>query len=139
MTDIQAALGISQMKRLKAFIERRRYLAKRYDTLFSSSKITPLHTASPELSSWHLYIILCPKPYRNALFQLLRDHKVLVNLHYIPIHLQPDYQSLGFNKGDFPNSEAYYDSAISLPLFPGLTEEQQDVIVSKINQFFESI
>lgn len=133
MTELQAALGLSQISRLEEFIHRRRVLAQRYDELLSALPVTTPRQSADADSSWHLYAIrlqteTCPVPHRQV-FERLLDARLGVNLHYIPVHLHPYYQQLGFNKGDFPQSENFYAEAISLPLFPDLSEAQQDYIV----------
>lgn len=136
ITDLQAALGISQMSRLKDFVHRRRQLAAKYDELLKILPITlPMqHPAS--LSSWHLYVIRLQldqiKLTHKEVFHALREAGIGVNLHYIPVHLQPYYQNLNFKLGDFPESEQYYREAISLPLHFELTEEDQNRIVNTL-------
>jgi UDP-4-amino-4,6-dideoxy-N-acetyl-beta-L-altrosamine transaminase len=130
MTEIQAALGISQLRRLNSFRSRRDALVKRYGVLLSDLPLILPHSPPSRESSWHLYVIeidetRTPKS-RATVFEYLRSQNIGVNVHYIPIHLQPYYQRLGFRKGDFPVSEHYYSRAISLPLFPALSEHQQD-------------
>ena len=130
MTDLHAALGVSQLARLREYIDRRRALAARYDALLQS---LPVHRpwCHPEAASaFHLYIIqLQDASRRLAVFAALRAADIGVNIHYIPVHLQPFYASMGFAPGDFPLAENYYGRAISLPLFPAMTEAQQDRVV----------
>ncbi len=133
MTELQAALGLSQLSRLDQFTARRNELALRYDTLLSALPLTPPGRIPETKSAWHLYVVKlqtdsCKVPYRQV-FERLLESKVGVNLHYIPVHLQPYYQNLGFHEGDFPQAERHYTQAISLPLFPDLTESQQNYIV----------
>lgn len=130
MTDIQAALGVSQMQRLDEFVTRRRFLAQRYEDLLQDIPLT-LPWQHPETnSSWHLYVIRLDLGKINRthrqLFEKLRQAGIGVNLHYIPVHTQPYYQNLGFKWGDFPESEKYYQSAISIPLYYGLSREEQN-------------
>lgn len=132
MTDIQAALGASQLGRLEKFLERRRYLAARYDDLLRGLPVTLPVRAPGALSSWHLYVIRVQEDRHREAFERLRARGVSVNLHYIPIHLQPYYRKLGFGPGDFPAAEQYYREAISLPLYYGLTDEAQDVVVDAL-------
>ncbi|MCJ8272617.1 MAG: UDP-4-amino-4,6-dideoxy-N-acetyl-beta-L-altrosamine transaminase [Psychrosphaera sp.] len=143
MTDLQAALGISQSDKLTGFIEKRNELAHRYDQKFARFPLRPLQQLQPlqplkqlkdNWSSYHLYVILTDEAQlpRKQLFEHLRSHNIGVNLHYIPVHLQPYYQQLGFKPGDFPQAEAYYKSAITLPLFPQLTDQQQDFVINCI-------
>lgn len=130
MTDIQAALGASQLRRLDEFVERRRILAWRYDRLLDGLPLIRPWQHPDSSSSWHLYIIRLPSHERRRVFDALREAGMWVNVHYIPVHLQPYYRHMGFNPGDFQEAENYYAEAISLPLFPGLTEGQQDQVVA---------
>lgn len=130
ITDIQAALGHSQLKRLDAMQADRIALADRYDELLGD---LPLHLPvrlADRVSSWHLYAVEIDgersNASRRAVFEALRNASIGVNVHYIPIHTQPYYRKLGFKPGDFPAAEQYYAQAISLPLFPALTHAQQD-------------
>lgn len=137
MTELQAALGVSQMKELEHFVSRRHELVARYEhSLASLPLIRPWqHPAS--YSAFHLYVIQVTKTARlnrRALFESLRNAGILVNVHYIPIHLQPYYQRMGFKAGDFPFAEAYYESAISLPLYAGLSETDQDHVIHKLKE-----
>lgn len=129
MTDLQAALGVSQLARLDAFLARRRALAARYDRLLAG-----LPLARPPLddeAAWHLYVIHLDEPARRrAVFDALRAAGIGVNVHYIPVHLQPDYRRFGFAPGDFPVAEQHYLSTLSLPLYVGLGEAQQDAVVA---------
>lgn len=126
MTDLQAALGVSQLERLANFIERRRERVSRYAEILEGSNAVLPYQADYAQSAWHLYVIQvsCAKE-RKQVFDHLRKAGILVNVHYIPVHLQPYYRDLGFQHGDFPEAERYYERAISLPMFPGLTDEQQ--------------
>jgi UDP-4-amino-4,6-dideoxy-N-acetyl-beta-L-altrosamine transaminase len=134
MTDIQAALGLSQMKRLDKFVARRQVLAARYDALLSPlSLVTPWqHTDS--YSSFHLYVIRLKideiKRTQRQVYEAFTSTGVIVNLHYIPVYLQPYYEKNGFKQGYCPQAELYYSEAISIPLYPGLTEEQQDRVIA---------
>lgn len=136
MTDLQAALGVSQMVRLSEFVVRRNALAERYDRLLAGLRVfLPVRMADAR-SSFHLYVIRLQDdlvPHHRAIFEELRDNNIGVNLHYTPVHLQPYYRDLGFLLGDFPNSEDYYRRAISIPLYPGLTEVEQDHIVEVLS------
>jgi UDP-4-amino-4,6-dideoxy-N-acetyl-beta-L-altrosamine transaminase len=133
MTEIQAALGLSQMDRLDAFVARRNALARRYDEALTDLPLRPLTRRPGALSAFHLYVVLLDDASRHrAVFEGLRARGVGVNLHYIPVHLQPHYRRLGFGPGDFPAAEDYYARAISLPLFPTLTEAEQDAVVAAL-------
>lgn len=136
MTDIQAALGTSQMQRLDEFVTRRRYLVQRYDRLLQDLPIILPYQHCDTESSWHLYVIRLNlgkinKTHRQ-IFEELRGAGIGVNLHYIPVHIQPYYQNLGFQSGDFPKAEKYYQNAISIPLYYGLTDQEQDEVITKM-------
>lgn len=135
MTDIQAALGSSQMHRLDGFLLRRRELAARYDQYLASLPLKPLKQISDALSSWHLYVVLLDNAdSHSAVFNFLRGHEIGVNLHYIPVHLQPYYQTMGFFAGGFPQAEAYYRCAISLPLYPDMSDADQQAVVNVLRE-----
>jgi UDP-4-amino-4,6-dideoxy-N-acetyl-beta-L-altrosamine transaminase len=137
ITDIQCALGVSQMQKLNDFVVKRHQRVKRYQ-----HALMGLHLKLPTeredcYSACHLYVIqILPhsNKSRKEVFDYLRSHNVGVNVHYIPVHLQPYYTQLGFQSGDFPIAEAYYNQAITLPLYPGLTETQQDYVVNKLRE-----
>lgn len=136
MTELQAALGVSQMDRLDAFVARRHELAKRYDQLLADLPVTTPWQHPDSYSGLHLYVIRLQldninKNHRQV-FESLREQGIGVNLHYIPVHTQPYYQAMGFAPGDFPEAMAYYREAISLPMFQGLTDEQQDEVVASL-------
>lgn len=132
MTELQAALGVSQMQRLDGFVAKRHTLQKRYDSLLNGLPIIKPHQDKDSYSALHLYPIQIDLnsvgKSRQQIFDELREGGIGVNVHYIPIHIQPYYQQLGFVKGDFPNSEVYYDRAISIPLFHTMTLVQQDKV-----------
>lgn len=136
MTDIQAALGISQLRRLEPYVRRRNEIASRYEYLLKELPLTCPKLLPYNYSSFHLYIIRLrlDKIAKTHLevFEMLRKNGIGVNLHYIPLHLQPYYQSMGFRSGDYPQSESYYSEAISLPIFPTMTNTQQDEVVSTL-------
>lgn len=138
MTDIQAALGSSQLQRLEAFIARRQELAHRYDELLAALPVITPWRHPDAYSAFHLYVIRLDeqrmRPSRQVVFDALRQHGIGVNVHYIPVHTQPYYQTMGFAKGDYPEAERYYSTAISLPMFPNLTEQQQDYVVSSLQE-----
>jgi UDP-4-amino-4,6-dideoxy-N-acetyl-beta-L-altrosamine transaminase len=135
MTDIQAALGASQMTRIDEFIARRRQLADRYDALLADLALKVPGRRIDSESAWHLYTIHLQQAERRAeVFKRLQAADIGVNVHYIPVHTQPYYQQLGFQQGDFPQAEAYYAGAISLPLYYGLSNDQQDFIVQTLRE-----
>lgn len=132
MTNLQAALGRSQLDRLPRFIERRRAVARRYNGLLANLPIT-LPLPSDE-SAWHLYPIRVPVELRLNVFSKLRAADIWVQVHYIPVHTQPYYRSLGFRPGDFPEAERYFSEAFSLPLYFDLTDEEQDMVATVLGE-----
>ena len=133
MTDLQAALGLSQLQRLEEFIQARRAQVQTYnDALSGCPDLRLQKLPGYTLSSHHLFIVQVPTEKHAGVFEHLRNDGIGVNLHYIPIHLQPYYQALGFQKGQFPKAEGYYQQAISLPLFPGLTSNDQEQVISSL-------
>ncbi|MEH6480032.1 MULTISPECIES: UDP-4-amino-4,6-dideoxy-N-acetyl-beta-L-altrosamine transaminase [Pseudoalteromonas] len=142
MTELQAALGVSQMSRLSEFVTARHELAVRYYDKLASLPIILPYQLPNTYSGLHLYVIRLnlneiSKTHKEV-FDELRENGIGVNLHYIPVHLQPYYQKMGFKQGDFPNAESYYSNAISLPMFHGMTHEQQDEVISKLTQILEA-
>lgn len=134
MTELQAALGVSQMTRLDTFVARRHALARRYDSLLAGLPLSTPWQHPDSYSGLHLYVIRLDLPRLDGrthreVFEALRAAGIGVNLHYIPVHTQPYYQGLGFRAGDFPESERYYKEAISLPMYQGLTEADQDTVI----------
>lgn len=140
MTDIQAALGISQIKRLEQYVSKRKELANRYTSLLKNLPLTLPYQDSSAESSFHLYPVVvnsdATHKTRYELFQYLRSEDIGVNVHYIPVHTQPYYRKLGFQKGDFPVAEKYYSGALSLPLYFSLSEKEQDHVISRMKLFF---
>lgn len=138
MTDIQAALGSSQLNRLDAFVARRRQLAARYDALLAQLPVTCPWQHPDTNSAWHLYVIRLRrnelKLSRRQVFEALRAAGIGVNVHYIPVHTQPYYQRLGFKAGMFPEAESYYQDAITLPLFSKMTDAEQDTVVAALTK-----
>jgi UDP-4-amino-4,6-dideoxy-N-acetyl-beta-L-altrosamine transaminase len=139
MTDLQAALGVSQMQRLQGYIDRRHVIAARYNQELEGLPLVLPKQAEYAHSAYHLYVIRLDldaiKPLTHVeVFQSLRERDILVNLHYIPVHTQPYYQNMGFEWGDFPNAEAYYKSAISIPMFPTLGGDAQAKVISALNE-----
>ena len=133
MTELQAALGLSQLGRLDTMQARREALADRYDTLLAKLPLTLPARRDDRRSAWHLYAVEIDTAHspvgRDAAFAALRAAGIGVNVHYIPIHTQPFYRRLGFSTGDFPAAERYASCTLSLPLFPALTDAQQDRVV----------
>lgn len=138
MTDIQAALGVSQLSRLDEFIVRRNYLAKRYRQAFLNLPVQLPRVHPDSLSAFHLYVIRLKleklSKTKRQIFEELRESGIGVNLHYIPIHTQPYYQIMGFKEGDFPEAESYYHEAITLPLYSGLSDVDQDCVIAAVSE-----
>ena len=138
MTELQAALGISQMERLDKFVIMRHELQIRYDILLKDLPVVVPFQSPDSYSSLHLYPIQInyddAGKSRHQIFEKLRKGGIGVNVHYIPVHTHPYYQKLGFRDGDFPNSEAYYKNAISMPLFNAMTFDQQDQVVEVLGK-----
>ena len=138
MTDIHAALGLSQFDRLDAYVERRNKLAARYDRLLAGLPLTLPTTQAGNLSAFHLYVVRVADDgtgeRRRAIFDALRARGIGTNVHYIPVHLQPYYRRLGFAPAQFPEAEAYARTALTLPLFPAMTEDQQDEVVAALGE-----
>lgn len=132
LTDIAAALGTSQIRRLDSYVAARRSHAKAYDEALAARKVI-LPVQHPDTaSSWHLYVVLVEEQRHRQIFEGLRRRGVGVNLHYIPVHLQPWYRRMGFRAGDFPAAESYYARAISLPLFATLTVDQRGKVIDAL-------
>lgn len=138
MTDLQAALGVSQMQRIDEYIERRTELANRYNEKLASLPITLPYQAPNIASAWHLYVIRLQlskiKKTHRQVFEALRENGIGVNLHYIPVHTQPYFKNMGFGLGDYPEAESYYSEAISLPLYATLSNEEQDKVVEVLGR-----
>lgn len=132
MTDICAALGRAQMDRLEEYVARRNALADRYDRLLRDLPVTLPGRVEGVLSAWHLYVVRVEPDRHREIFEGMRDKGIGVNLHYIPVHLQPYYRARGFAPGDFPEAERYYAEAISLPLFATMTDAMQDEVVGAL-------
>jgi len=145
LSDLQAALGISQLKKLDGFIAARQTKADFYlSALASLPLVLPQQCEPNNQSGWHLFMIELnpqvlttevdnsPLKNRKRVFEALQEKGIGVNVHYIPIHLQPYYQQLGFKHGDFPHAEHFYENAITLPLYPGLTEDEQQTVVDAL-------
>ncbi|PWI33098.1 UDP-4-amino-4,6-dideoxy-N-acetyl-beta-L-altrosamine transaminase [Vibrio albus] len=137
MTELQAALGVTQMQRLERFVSARHKLAKRYNELLKDLPVTVPYQLENTYSGLHLYVIRLQLDNialsHREVFESLRENGIGVNLHYIPVHTQPYYQRMGFKQGDFPESERYYQEAISLPMFHGMSLEQQDSVVKVLS------
>jgi len=134
ITDFQAALGSSQLKRADEGLNNRREIAKKYFEAFKDASFARSQSGIIEGHAYHLYILEVDN--RLALYNYLREHKIFAQIHYIPCHLMPYYRGLGWKEGDLPNAEEYYKGCISLPMFPTLTETEQDFVISKVKEFY---
>ena len=141
MTELQAALGVSQMKRLNEFVSARHELAQGYYTKLENLPVTLPYQLPDTYSGLHLFVIRLKLDdislTHQQVFDALRERGIGVNLHYIPVHTQPYYQDLGFTEGEFPESEQYYREAISLPMFHGMTEAQQNTVVDVLTDILK--
>jgi UDP-4-amino-4,6-dideoxy-N-acetyl-beta-L-altrosamine transaminase len=133
MTDIQAALGVSQLKRAKQSIDKRNTIAQKYNQAFAGYNIITPKVSKSVRHAYHLYVVLVQD--RKGLFNYLRKNNIFAQVHYIPVHLQPYYRNFGWKKGDFPVAEEYYSKCLSLPMYPTLTEEEQNFVIEKVIEF----
>ena len=139
MTDVAASIGLSQIKKLNKFVKLRNLIAKKYEKLLDQEYLILPKIKKNVQSSFHLYVIKVKKKYLSThkkLFNYLRKNRVNVNLHYIPVHLHPYYRKMGFKTGDFLNSEKHAKSAISIPIYPKLSDKNLVKISNLINKFF---
>jgi UDP-4-amino-4,6-dideoxy-N-acetyl-beta-L-altrosamine transaminase len=135
LTDFQASLGNSQLQDAPQRLERRREIAQKYHEAFSDSAFILGQSGHIEGHAYHLYIIETPR--RLELYNFLRANGIYAQVHYIPLHLMPYYRSFGWKPGNMPNAESYYKGCLSLPMFPTLTDDEQNFVISKIKEFFE--
>ena len=137
LTDFQAALGASQLKRAENGIKRRIEIAEKYNTALNNLPITlPIYPIGFK-HAYHLYVIQTEK--RKELYDYLKNEGIYAQVHYVPVHLMPYYKELGWKKGDFPIAEKYYEKCLSLPMFPSLKEEEQDYVILTIKNFFNNV
>jgi UDP-4-amino-4,6-dideoxy-N-acetyl-beta-L-altrosamine transaminase len=134
MTELEAALGLSQLSRLDTYIERRHQIAKRYDKGLASLPVKLPYQSPDCRSALHLYPIwIDPRRFnRKQVFDALRRAEIGVNVHYIPVYAQPYYQRFGFSAADFPGAERYYAGALTIPMYPSMTEQQQDQVIAAL-------
>lgn len=136
LTDFQAALGLSQLKRANVGLERRREIAKKYYEAFEGKNFIKGQSGVVEGHAYHLYVIEVED--RLGLYNYLRENKIFAQIHYIPTHLMPYYRNFGWKEGDMPNAETYYKNCISLPIFPTLTNEELEFVIYSVNSFYGS-
>jgi UDP-4-amino-4,6-dideoxy-N-acetyl-beta-L-altrosamine transaminase len=135
MTDIQAALGCHQMRRIDSFISQRRKIAKKYDVELSGLSCVIPFQNNDSLSSYHIYPIrIKPQENQKKVYQLLRKENIAVNIHYIPVYRQPYYEKLGFKIGYCPNAESFFKETITLPIYPSLSNEQQNFVIKTLEK-----
>ena len=134
LTDFQAALGQSQLKRADEGLQRRRAIAKKYEEAFRKKNFVKGQSGVVEGHAYHLYVI--EVEHRLGLYNYLRENKIFAQIHYIPCHLMPYYRKLGWKEGDMPLAENYYKQCISLPMFPTLSTEEQDFVISKVKAYY---
>lgn len=144
MTELHAALGLSQLQRLDEFIDRRRALAIQYNEKLNAMPLMKPYQSEHGHSALHLYPVLMldngdAKDTRLALYQFFHQHGVGVNVHYIPVHTQPYYRALGFREGDYPIAENYYQRTLSLPIFGSMSDKEQDTVVDLLNTFYDAV
>lgn len=135
MTDMQAALGLSQLKQLDNFVSVRNDIATTYNHAFANSTVAHLTQSDDCYSSYHLYIVRltkCNVEKHKSVITGMREQGIIAHLHYIPIHLQPYYQALGFSEGDYPNAESYYKQAVTIPLHPAITVDEQQFVINTL-------
>jgi dTDP-4-amino-4,6-dideoxygalactose transaminase len=133
LTDLQAALGISQLSRAEEWLRRRREIAQRYNEAFSGSYVKIIYPKENVYHAYHLYVIQVEN--RLELYNYLRSKNIFSQVHYIPVHLMPYYRRLGWKKGDFPNAEGYYERCLSLPMYPTLSDEEQEFVIKTVLEF----
>ena len=139
LTDIQAALGLSQLNPAEQGLEARRAIAARYDDAFRNHEHIRVQAAdlpSREGHAYHLYVILADR--RRELYEFLRAQGIFCQVHYIPVHLMPYYRGLGTRPGDFPVAEHYYTECLSLPMYPSLTKSDQEYVIEKTLAFYKA-
>jgi dTDP-4-amino-4,6-dideoxygalactose transaminase len=130
LSDIQATLGASQLGRAVENLEKRQSIAHRYDIAFKDTPVAVAPVPAKGVNAYHLYVIQVEN--RKQVYETLRDNNIYTQVHYIPVHLQPYYRQLGWKKGDLPNAERYYEHCLSLPMYPTLTEAEQDFVIAQI-------
>jgi dTDP-4-amino-4,6-dideoxygalactose transaminase len=136
MTDLHAALGLSQLNRLDQFVAERNRLAVIYDKQLNGLSLTPVDPLTKSVSARHLYMIrLHQSDQRRRIFDCMRAKGIQVHVHYFPVHLQPYYLDLGFKKGDFVNAESFYQHILTLPLYPSLSDNGQQQVIDELYSY----
>ena len=135
LTDVQAALGIEQLKRANAGLQRRRAIAHRYEEAFAGTPVTVRPVPEHFYHAYHLFVIEVEK--RLECYNFLRERKIFAQVHYIPVHLQPYYREFGWKRGDMPVAERYYDHCLSLPMYPALTDKEQEYVIAQVLNFVQ--
>jgi UDP-4-amino-4,6-dideoxy-N-acetyl-beta-L-altrosamine transaminase len=135
LSDINASLGISQLKRADENLQKRKAIAKKYEDAFANTSIKLINPAEGFSHAYHLYIIQVDD--RKGLYNYLKQHNIFAQVHYIPVHHQPYYMQLGFKAESFPNANAYYEKCLSIPMYPTLTDEEQDFVIGKVLEFIQ--
>ncbi len=134
-TDFQSALGLSQLKKASAGIDRRREIASIYNDAFTNESFIKGQSGVIEGHAYHLYVIEVDN--RLDLYNHLRENKIFAQIHYIPCHLMPYYKQFGWKEGDLLNAETYYKACISLPMYPTLQNEEQEFVINTIKEFYK--
>jgi dTDP-4-amino-4,6-dideoxygalactose transaminase len=137
LSDLHAALGLSQLSKLDTFINRRTELALKYQKMLIDLPIKLPVFNNNSNSAWHIYMVELIRHDRKTVFEQLHAKGIGVNVHYIPIHLHPYYQRMGFKQGDFPIAENFYNNALTLPLFPSLSDEQQTSVIDVLHEVLQ--
>ena len=133
LTDMQAALGMSQLNRAGAMLARRQEIARRYDEAFAGTDVTTIIPPDSVNHAYHLYVVQVDD--RKGLYESLRTKNIMAQVHYVPVHLMPYYRQFGWKPGDFPNAEHFYAHCLSLPMFPTLTDDEQAYVIDSVNDF----
>lgn len=136
ITDFQSALGLSQLSRADQGLARRNELANRYTEAFKNSCVTTPQTRANTYHAYHLYVVSVPE--RKALYDYLRTKEIYTQVHYIPLYTMPYYKQKGYSANTYPVTEAYYERCLSLPMYPGLTNKEQDYVITSIKEFYQS-
>ena len=133
LTDFQAALGLTQLEKADKGLARRREIARYYTAKFAGSRVDTSLANSGDGHAYHLYVIKTKN--REQLYDKLREHHIYAQVHYIPVHMMPYYQNLGYRKGQYPLAEAYYEECLSLPMYPALSREDLDFVIQTVLQY----